>query len=236
MFRCRPTTSGRCGGSRQDPGAGGATSSRQSPSRSSPTHTCRIEKRVKHTFTGTHTPAYAFPLFTPECCDSKSVFLVSDHTANTEAADTDEKPCEVGNKVFWIWKTSLSLRLRHTYSAQHIIQPFHSMSCQTSIRTYDPSYVCIEACKCHKPVWLIAAIRALRLISSVLHLIKGAVWGYYAVYIFICLPCNLINVAGPQVTGTLITGLPRRHFAPSETAACSLSRSQLTEKRGEAMN
>ena len=58
--------------------------------------------------------------FTLECCDSKSVCLMSVHTPNTEAANTDEKPCEAENKVIWIWKASLS----DTHTVQPIIHSY----------------------------------------------------------------------------------------------------------------
>lgn len=156
-------------------------------------------------------------LFTPECCDSKSVCLVSVHTPNTEAVDTDEKPFDEDNNVVNL--RSIPLLLAHMqHRANHPCTPAMSRTSHVIAHTHVQG----EA-HARKQLWLIATIWAPQLISSVLHLIKGAVWGYYTVYIFICLPCNLINVVGPQVTGTLITGLRRRRFTPSETDVCTLS-------------
>lgn len=143
-------------------------------------------------------------------------------------------------KALWGWWQSdfnlKSTSLSHTYSTEPLLKAFLSLS-HTQKAHMDTPLPSTYAYTHQELLWLIVSVQTFQLISSVLRLIKGAVWSYYSVYIFICLPRDLINAAGPQVTGTLITGLHRHHFTPSETDAWAhtLSCSRLSEEWGKVM-
>lgn len=119
------------------------------------------------------------------------------------------------------------------FSPCHVLKKTHTEPPTNTNAPYPTTYACTQ----RELFWLIVSVQAFQLISSVLRLIKGAVWSYYSVYIFICLPRDLINAVGPQVTDTLITGLHRHDFTPSETDAWAhtLSCSSLSEEWGKVM-
>lgn len=118
------------------------------------------------------------------CCDSKLVFLTalaSVHTTNTEGADTNEKPCDADSKGIWIWNHFFLCTAYPLCISVHGCIPTQTYG-HPLIQTHANRRTHTEL------LWLIATIRDLKLISSVLCLIKGTVWSYYSVYIFICLP------------------------------------------------
>lgn len=132
MFQCRPTMSGRCAGSHQDPAAGGVTCSHQSLSHSSPIHIWRyrcVFGSLVHTYIAyTHTLIFCIW----KCCDSKSVGLGQLAAKHRRHWHHCKALCDLE------WFESENHLSHHAHCADPLLCAF--LSCHVPSRTYgEPS-------------------------------------------------------------------------------------------------